>query len=282
MSLLERLDLERLDRDLFRGFSPDDGRPRVFGGQVAAQALVAAVRTIDQRPVHSLHSYFLRPGDPKIPIIYEVDRVRDGRSFQTRRVMAIQNGEAIFIMAASFHSAEEGLDHQEPMPAAAPAESVPSMQELIRRRAESDPFFAQFEKMELLLRIHDLNPIDLANPEPRTGPHLVWWKADDPLPDDPLLHQCVLAYASDYTLLDAAIARHGRIWYQPDMMVVSIDHAIWFHRPLRADEWLLYVTESPSASGGRGLSFGRIFAEDGTLVASVAQEGLMRLIDPKR
>ncbi len=282
MSITERLELERIDRDLFRGFSPDDGRPRVFGGQVAAQALVAAVRTIDERPVHSLHSYFLRPGDPKVPIIYEVDRVREGRSFQTRRVVAIQNGEAIFIMAASFQSPESGLDHQEPMPRAAPAESVPSMRELIRRRAETDPFFERFEKMEILLRIHDLNPIDIEDPKPRTDPHLVWWKSEERLPDDPLLHQCVLTYASDYTLLDAAIARHGRTWFMPDMMVASIDHAIWFHRPLRADAWLLYVTDSPSASGGRGLSFGRIYQEDGTLVASVAQEGLMRIIDPNR
>lgn len=282
MTLLERLDIERLDRDLFRGFSPDDGRPRVFGGQVAAQALVAAVRTIEDRPVHSLHSYFLRPGDPKTPIIYEVDRVRDGRSFATRRVAAIQHGEAIFIMDASFHTPEPGLDHQDPMPEAPPAESVPSMHELIRRRADTNPFFAFWEKMEMPILIHDLDPIDPTTPRAREGEHLVWWKADGKLPDDLLLHQCVLTYASDFTLIDAALARHGRSWFQPDMMVASIDHAIWFHRPFRADEWLLYATHSPSASGARGFSLGRIYAEDGTLVASVAQEGLMRVVDRKK
>jgi acyl-CoA thioesterase II len=277
-TLLARLDIEKIDRDLFRGFSPDDGRPRVFGGQVAAQALVAAVRTVEDRPVHSLHSYFLRPGDPKIPIIYEVDRIRDGKSFTTRRVVAIQNGEAIFNMAASFQKNEPGLDHQDQMPAAPPPESVPSYQELIERRAASDPFFAKWAKHEHPILIHDLDPIDPTRPRAREGEHLVWWKADGELPDELVLHQCVLAYASDYTLLDASLHRHARSWLSPDMMVASIDHAIWFHRPFRADDWLLYATDSPSASGGRGLNLGRIYSKEGTLVASVAQESLMRVL----
>ena len=278
-TLLDRLDIEQLDRDLFRGYSPDDGRPRVFGGQVAAQALVAAVRTVEDRPVHSLHSYFLRPGDPKIPIIYEVDRIREGRSFTTRRVVAVQNGEAIFNMAASFQKLEPGLDHQDPMPEAPPPESVPSLETLIARKADTDPFFAAWAKHELPILIHDLDPIDPTNPRHREGAHMVWWKADGELPEDLLLHQCILTYASDFTLLDASLHRHARSWLDRDMMVASIDHAIWFHRPFRADRWLLYVTESPSASGGRGLNLGRIYSNEGTLVASVAQESLMRVVD---
>lgn len=278
-TLLARLDIEQLDRDLFRGFSPDDGRPRVFGGQVAAQALVAAVRTVEDRPVHSLHSYFLRPGDPKVPIIYEVDRIRDGRSFATRRVVAIQKGEAIYNMSASFQKPEPGLEHQTPMPDAPPPESVPSLDELIAARADDNPIFRMWSRMEQPILIHDLDPIDPTAPRHRDGPHLVWWKAHGDLPDDLLLHQCVLAYASDYTLLDASLNRHARSWFQPDMMVASIDHVIWYHRPFRADRWLLYVTDSPSASNARGLNLGRIYSEDGTLVASVAQENLMRVVE---
>lgn len=279
-TLVERLDLESLDRDLFRGFSPDDGRPRVFGGQVAAQALVAAVRTVDDRFVHSLHAYFLRPGDPKRPIIFEVDRIRDGRSFTTRRVVAVQNGEAIFNMAVSFQKNEPGLEHQVDMPDVAPPESVPSVAELIRRRAETNPVFQLFEKLEMPLELHDLDPQDPTKPTPRPGPHYVWWRAKGSLPNDPLLHQCVLTYASDMTLADASLRPHGTSWFNPDMMVASIDHALWFHQPFRADEWLLYATESPRASNARGLNLGRIYTRDGALVASVAQESLMRQRDP--
>lgn len=276
--LVARLDLERLDRDLFRGYSPDDGRARVFGGQVAAQALVAAVRTAPaDRAVHSLQSYFLRPGDPKVPIIYQVDRIRDGRSFNTRRVVALQDGEAIYNMATSFQAAEEGLSHQEPMPLAPPPESVPSWDELIRERADSNPIFKVLERLESNIEIRDLDPADPLHPKKREGPHLVWWRARERLPDDHLLHQCVLTYASDYTLLDASLHRHARTWLDPEMMVASIDHVIWFHRPFRADDWLLYTTDSPSTSGGRGLNLGRIYSQDGTLVASVAQESLMRV-----
>lgn len=277
-SLVSRLDLERLDRDLFRGYSPADGRPRVFGGQVAAQALVAAVRTVEaDRPVHSLQSYFLRPGDPKTPIIFQVDRIRDGRSFNTRRVVAVQNGEAIYNMAASFQVAEEGLSHQEPMPQAPPPESVPSWDELIEARAHESPVFKALGQLERNIVIHDLDPVDPLKPRTREGAHLVWWKARERLPDDLLLHQCVLTYASDYTLLDASLHRHAKTWLDSQMMVASIDHVIWFHRPFRADEWLLYTTDSPSASGARGLNLGRIYSQDGTLVASVAQESLMRV-----
>ncbi len=281
-TLLERLDIETLDRDLFRGYSPDDGRPRVFGGQVAAQALVAAVRTVGDRPVHSLHSYFLRPGDPKIPIIFEVDRIRDGRSFTTRRVVAVQNGEAIFNMAVSFHADEPGLSHQLVMPPAPPPEAVPSLAEFVAKKAPTNAWFAKLQAMEQPILIHDLDPIDPDNPHTREGPHLVWWKAEGALPDDLLLHQCVLTYASDFSLLEASLHRHGRTWMDPDMMVTSIDHAIWFHRPFRADQWLLYETDSPSTSGARGLNFGRIYTQEGVLVASVAQENLMRVVQPHK
>jgi acyl-CoA thioesterase-2 len=205
--LLERLDLERIDRDLFRGLSPDDGRPRVFGGQVAAQALVAAVRTVEERRVHSLHAYFLRPGDPKIPILYEVDRIRDGRSFSTRRVVAIQEGEAIFSMAASFQKDESGPDHQVPMPEVAPPESVPSTDELIHAAAEESghPIFRFLERLERPIEVHDLDPSDPRRPEKKTEDHIVWFRARGELPDDALLHQCVLTYATDLTLLDASL-----------------------------------------------------------------------------
>ncbi|MCB9597373.1 MAG: acyl-CoA thioesterase II [Sandaracinaceae bacterium] len=277
-ALLEQLDLERLDRDLFRGESPDDGRPRVFGGQVAAQSLVAAVRTVEGPSVHSLHSYFLRPGDPKIPIIYEVDRIRDGRTFATRRVVAIQNGEAIFNMAASFQLEEEGYDHQVPMPDVPPPESVPSQAELLAeaREKQDTPIYRWLAKLDRPILIHDLDPQDPMNPEVRTGAHHVWFRSDGPLPDDPVLHRCVLAYASDMTLLGASLAEHGLTWFDPKLQVASLDHAIWFHRAFRADEWLLYTTMSESTSGARGLNFGRIFTRDGRLIASVVQENLMR------
>lgn len=277
-ALLAHLDLERLDRDLFRGLSPDEGRPRVFGGQVAAQSLVAAIRTVEGRVVHSLHSYFLRPGDPKIPIIYEVDRIRDGRTFNTRRVVAVQNGEAIFNMAASFQVEEEGFEHHVAMPDVPPPESVPSNEErLAEARANEDhPIFRWLSKLDRPILIHDLDPIDPVRPTVRTGAHRVWFKSDGALPDDPVIHRCVLTYASDMTLLGASLAQHGLTWFDPTLQVASLDHAIWFHRDFRADEWLLYSTESESTAGARGLNFGRVFTRDGRLVASVVQENLMR------
>jgi len=274
--LVELLDLERLEVNLFRGMSWKDDRPRVFGGQVAGQALVAAGRTVDDgRPVHSLHAYFLRPGDPSIPIVYEVDRIRDGKSFVTRRVVAIQHGEAIFNLQASFHTAETGFEHQLPMPEAPDPESLPSA-------AELEPPMAGklWKKQPIDIRYVDGPPWD--RPVSATGRQLVWIRADGTLPDDPVLHTCVVAYASDYTLLGSSLLPHGQSYWNDEIMMASLDHAMWFHRDFRADEWLLYSQASPSTSGGRGLSMGGIFRRDGALAVSVVQEGLIRPIDPKR
>ncbi|MGF1510177.1 MAG: acyl-CoA thioesterase II [Myxococcota bacterium] len=278
-SLTDRLDLERIDRDIFRGHSPDDGRPMVFGGQVAAQALVAAVRTTDgRRPVHSLHGYFLRPGDPKTPIIYEVDRVRDGRSFTTRRVVAIQEGEAIFITSASFQEVQDGPSHQIQMPDVPPPESVKSNDERIEAgvREGVHPFWRFLEKLERPIEHRDLDPQLPDSSEPKLGTHHVWFRSRGELPEDSLLHQCVLTYASDFYLLESGLRHHGLTWFDPKLKVASLDHAIWFHRPFRADDWLLYQIDSPNTGGGRGLNFGHFFTRDGTLVATSAQEGLMR------
>lgn len=284
-SLLERLDLEELDTDLYRGFSPDDGRKQVFGGQVVGQALVAAFRTVEGRSAHSLHSYFLRRGDPSRPIIYEVDRIRDGRSFTTRRVVGRQRGEAIFNMSVSFQIDEDGPSHQAPMPEAPPPESVPSNEEKIRAAAAKhgdSPLFQFLAKLERPIEQRDLDPVDIIDPKPLRGMHRIWFKAKAALPDDPLLHQCVLAYASDMALLDNCINHHGLTWFSPQLVAASLDHVIWFHRPFRADDWLLYSMESPSASGARGLNHGRIYTSDGRLVASVSQESLMRVVEEKR
>jgi acyl-CoA thioesterase II len=275
--LVELLDLERLEVNLFRGVSPDDERHRVFGGQVAGQALVAAGRTVHQSSVHSLHAYFLRPGDPAVPIVYEVDRIRDGKSFTTRRVVAIQHGKAIFNLQASFHVPEPGYDHQAPMPEVPDPESLPRASELDPPVVEGKAWFDR------------PGPIDIryvteppwarpANPDAR---QLVWIRADGRLPDDPVLHTCIVAYASDFTLLDSALIPHGKSWLDGDLMMASLDHAMWFHRPFRADEWLLYSQVSPSASGGRGLAYGGIFRRDGTLAVSVVQEGLIRPLRPQ-
>ncbi|MGE3629780.1 MAG: acyl-CoA thioesterase [Sandaracinaceae bacterium] len=276
--LLERLDLERIDRDLFRGTSPDDGRPRVFGGQVAAQALVAATRTVEGHLTHSLHSYFLRPGNPKRPIIYEVDRIRDGRTFTTRRVVAIQDGEAIYNMAASFQREEEGYEFQLSMPDVPGPESVPSNAERIAEAAKTskDPIFEWLARLESPIEVRDLDPSDPRAPTKKPGPHMLWFKADGALPDDPIIHQCVLAYASDISLLGASLRQHALTWFDATLQVASLDHVMWFHRRFRADEWLLYVTESASTSGARGLNHGRIYTQGGVLAASVAQENLMR------
>lgn len=282
-TLLQRLDLEELDTNLYRGFSPVDGRPRVFGGQVAGQALVAACRTVAGRTAHSLHSYFLRPGDPTIPIIYEVDRIRDGRSFTTRRVVALQRGEAIFSMGVSFQVEEQGLEHQLPMPEAADPLSVPSNDErLTEGFARTHSGLLEFLlKLERPIEQRDLDPVNILDPEPRRGMHRIWFRSCAKLPDDPLLHQCVLTYASDLSLLDNCINYHGITWFNPNLIAASLDHSIWFHRPFRADEWLLYAMDSPSASGSRGLNMAHVYAQDGRLVASVVQESLMRLVDKR-
>jgi acyl-CoA thioesterase-2 len=277
--LLSTLDLEQLERNLFRGRSPQNGWQRVFGGQVVGQALVAADRTLDaeDRLTHSLHAYFLLPGDPKVPIIYEVERIRDGGSFTTRRVKAIQHGQAIFSMSVSFHKPELGLDHQIAMPIVPAPETLPSEAELKERLLPNLP-----EVMRTYWerdRPIELRPVDISryfSAEKGEPSQCIWIKANGALPDDFRLHQCVLAYASDFSLLDTALVAHGRVIFDPRLMLASLDHAVWFHRPFRADEWLLYVQDSPSAQAARAFCRGSIFSRDGRLVASVAQEGLIR------
>ncbi len=275
--LLDTLDLEPLEHNLFRGRSPQVGWQRVFGGQVIGQALVAACRTVEDRQPHSLHAYFLLPGDPAVPIIYEVDRIRDGRSFTTRRVVAIQHGAAIFSMSASFHGDEPGYDHQATMP------DVPSPEELPGEHEMRDtimpklppPVRAYFMRERPI----EIRPVEFgryAGGAAGKPAFHVWIRATRRLPDTPELHQCVLAYASDMLLLDTSLIVHGRTVFEKTIQAASLDHAMWFHRPFRADDWLLYAHDSPSASGGRGFSRGLIFDRNRNLVASVAQEGLIR------
>ena len=275
--LLAILDLEQLEHNLYRGRSPQVGWQRVFGGQVIGQALVAACRTVEGRQPHSLHAYFLLPGDPKIPIIYEVDRIRDGRSFTTRRVVAIQHGQAIFSMSASFHVAESGFDHSAPMPDVPRPEDLPSEAEIKARVMPSmpDPVRSYYER-ERPIEFRPVEYVRYLSREPQDPRFHVWFRTTAPLPDDPTIHQCVLAYASDMTLLDSALIAHGRTVFERAIQGASLDHALWFHRPFRADEWLLYAQDSPSAAGARGFARGLIFTREGTLVASVAQEGLIR------
>jgi len=275
--LLSILDLETLEKNLYRGLSPQAGWQRVFGGQVIGQALVAASRTVEGRLAHSLHAYFLRAGDPAIPIIYEVDRIRDGGSFSTRRVVAIQHGQAIFSMAASFHNEEGGLHHQIKMPDVPSPEALPSEAELKERLTGRLP--PQVKAYWDRERPIEIRPVDLGryfSPENRAPSQQVWIRATGNLGDDPALHQCVLAYASDFTLLDTALIAHGRFVFDPRLMLASLDHAIWFHRKFRADEWLLYAQDSPSSSAGRAFCRGTLFTRQGELVASTAQEGLVR------
>ncbi|MGK2922356.1 MAG: acyl-CoA thioesterase II [Methyloceanibacter sp.] len=280
--LLSILDLEPLERNLYRGLSPQVGWQRVFGGQVIGQALVAASRTVEGRAAHSLHAYFLRAGDPAVPIIYEVDRIRDGGSFSTRRVVAIQHGHAIFSMGASFHKEEEGLEHQMAMPDVPPPEDLPSEAELKEKLIERVP--APVKAYWQAERPIEIRPVDLSRYLSRDeqGPsQLVWIKATGTLGDDPALHQCVLAYASDFTLLDTALIAHGRFVFDPNLMLASLDHAVWFHEPFRADEWLLYAQDSPSSGASRAFCRGTLFTREGRLVASTAQEGLVRERKPK-
>jgi acyl-CoA thioesterase II len=278
--LVDILNLEPLEVNLFRGRSPQSRWQRVFGGQVIGQALVAACRTVEEvtvRPPHSLHAYFLLGGDPKVPIIYEVDRIRDGKSFTTRNVKAIQHGHAIFSMSVSFHVHEEGLSHQFAMPNVPKPEDLPDEAELKARvwPQMPEPVRRYYERERPI----ELRPVEYnryLGDTLKDGRFHVWMRATGRLPDEPAIHQCVLAYASDMMLLDAALIPHGKSVFSEDIMAASLDHALWFHRPFRADEWLLYVQDSPSLADSRGFSRGLIFAEDGTLVASVAQEGLLR------
>jgi acyl-CoA thioesterase-2 len=277
-ALLTILDLEQIEVNIFRGLSPDESVQRVFGGQVAGQAMVAAGRTVpDDRRVHSLHAYFLRPGDPSVPIIYEVDRIRDGRSFTTRRVVAVQHGKAIFHMSASFQVDELGVNHQAEMPDAPDPESLPTLADHARA-AGMDP--KRWDRPRPIdQRYVDLPPWWPAPNPDRRDRQQVWFRANGEMPDDPLLHVCAVTYASDLTLLDSAMLANGLVWGDPrNVMIASLDHAMWFHRPFRADEWLLYDQSSPSASGARGLSIGRLFTRDGTHVVSVVQEGLLRVV----
>ena len=278
--LISILDLETLERNLFRGRSPQTGWQRVFGGQVIAQALVAAHRTVDaDRHVHSLHCYFMRPGDPAVPIIYEVDRIRDGKSFTTRRVVAIQHGKAIFSLSASFQIDEPGLEHQIEMPEDLPRpETLTSAKELIESFIDSVPesVRAYWERERPI----EFKPVSLAHYTSREKlppKQHIWIRTTGPVPDNRPLQAAVLAYLSDMTLLDTSLFAHGRAVFDEDLQVASRDHAMWFHRPNALDDWLLYTQDSPNTSGGRGFTRGSIYASDGTLVASMAQEGLIRL-----
>ncbi len=279
--LVELLDLAPDGPSAFSGQSPEEERQRVFGGQVAAQALVAAGRTVDpDRHVHSLHAYFLRPGLVGEPIRYEVDRIRDGRSFTTRRVVAVQRGQAIFNLSASFHVEEDGLDHQDPAPDAPAPESLAGFAE------QMAPYAEELGEWYLRPRAIDQRFVDAPSHaslgQPNRASLRVWIRADGRLPPEPLLHACVVAYASDMTLLDTVLLAHGMSWRQPGISGASLDHAMWFHRPFRADEWLLYEQRSPTASGARGLATGSIFTEDGRLAVTVVQEGLLRYRPPDR
>jgi acyl-CoA thioesterase-2 len=278
--LVRLLALERIEENLFRGQSQDLGWGAVFGGQVLGQALSAAVQTVTpDRQVHSLHAYFLRPGDVTKPIVYSVDRSRDGGSFSTRRVVAIQNGQQIFNFAASFQIVEEGFSHQDPMPEAPDPESL--MAEQARIAAHADKLPTALREQALAGRPIELRTIGPADdplaPSKREAKRRHWIRAVDRLPDDPALHRYLLAYASDWAFMTTSLRPHGVTWLTPGMQVTSLDHAMYFHAPFRVDEWLLHAIDSPVASGGRGLARGRIFTKDGRLVASTMQEGLIRM-----
>jgi acyl-CoA thioesterase-2 len=280
-ALVDVLDLEPLEVNLFRGRSPQTGWQRVFGGQVIGQALVAATRTVEGLSAHSMHAYFVLAGDPKVPIVYEVERTRDGRSFTTRSVKAIQHGRPIFIMIVSFHNNEEGLDNQAAMPEVPAPEALPNEDVMLHDILPTLP--EQVQRYYKRERPIELRPVDYGHylgRKPANGQFNVWIRTTGTLPDDPAIHQCVLAYASDMTLLDTALVPLGRTLFEKEFMGASLDHALWIHRPFRADEWLLYSQDSPNLHGSRGLSRGLIFTRDGTLVATVAQEGLVRLRRP--
>jgi acyl-CoA thioesterase-2 len=276
--LIRVMTLERLEDNLFRGQSRDIGSPQVYGGQVLGQSLVAASATVAGRMVHSLHAYFLRRGDFNSPIVYEVDRAWDGKHFATRRVIAIQHGQQIFNMSASFQVAETGLDHQAQMPIVPPPETLRDLDELFREAAAIvPPEILRMMDRKRPFEFRPVEPPDYTRTQPQAPAKQVWFRAADPLPDDEALHRCLLAYASDFQLIDTALKPHS-LPLTTKMVVASLDHAMWFHRNLRVDDWLLYVLDSPSASGARGFARGLIFSRDGRLLASVAQEGLIRVL----
>jgi len=276
--LVELLDLETIEENLFRGRQPDTTLQRVFGGQVAGQALVAAWRTApDDTVTHSLHAYFLRPGDPSVPIVYDVDRVRDGKSFATRRVLARQHGRPIFAMTASFQIEEPGFDHQDPMPEVPDPDDCIDLGDMFRSEGSllTEAWTKDWAALDLRHAGDSRAGGTLAD-DVRPALSRFWIKVSGALPDDTLVQHAALTYLSDLTLLGASLVPHGRFMGQPGLQTASLDHAVWFHRPFRADEWMLYDQMSPSASGARGLSWGRLFTQDGRLVASMAQEGLIR------
>ncbi|MER7005089.1 acyl-CoA thioesterase II [Dactylosporangium sp. NPDC000555] len=277
--LVRLLDLEALGDDRFLGISPPVGPQRVYGGQVAGQALVAAGRTVDpQRRVHSLHGYFVRPGDPSVPITYTVENIRDGRSFSVRRSVAEQHGKVIFFMSASFHRHEEGLDHHEPAPAdVPPPDELPTMAERMAKYEERAGIWAVIPRPIDVRYVGEPGWVPPGD-RPAEARQRVWMRLDGKLPDDPVLHTCVLTFASDMTLLDSVLAAHGAVWGPGGFVGASLDHAMWFHRPFRADEWFLYDCASPSASGARGLAEGRMFTLDGRHIATAVQEGLLRRV----
>lgn len=278
--LVAQLSLERLDDDRFRGGHVDIGSPSVFGGQVLGQALMAAARTVPEHAVHSLHGYFLRAGDKAVPIDYEVDRVRDGASFTMRRVVAVQHGKPIFHLSASFHRREGGVEHQRAMPDAPPPEGLRDESEGRRElRHLLPPVALAVVDQARAVEIRPVDPQHLLHPAITPPYAQTWLRAPGELPDDPLIHQALLAYASDFSLLGVAMRPHGLNFMQPKVQGVSLDHAMWFHRDFRFDDWLLYETDSPSAAGARGFCRGSVFTRDGRLVASVAQEGLIRVHD---
>ncbi|MEO1405192.1 MAG: acyl-CoA thioesterase II [Pseudomonadota bacterium] len=277
--VLDLLKVERLEVDLFRGRSPDETSQRVFGGQVIGQALMAAYQTVEDRRCHSLHAYFIRPGDPNVPIIYQVDHARDGRSFTTRRVVAIQHGKQIFNLAASFQVDEDGWFHEAKMPDVPGPDGLKTRLELRKEAAHlfPEPMRKQMTRARAI-EMRPVNPNDFMNPEPMPAENQIWFRATrcfEGTAND-AIHQCLMAYASDMSLLDSGTRPHAITWHSGDAMMASLDHAMWFHAPARADEWLLYTQDSPHAGGARSFNRGMIFKQDGTLVASVAQEGLMR------
>ena len=280
--LIKVMTLERLEMNLFRGESRDIGSPQVFGGQVLGQALVAATATVERGVVHSLHAYFLRRGDFNSPIVYEVDRARDGNSFSTRRIVAIQHGAQIFNMSASFQVVEEGIDHQVPMPQVPPPEDLHEQAWHYRNVIDQlPPALRRMLELKRPFEFRPVQPPSFLTPEVVEPSRDVWFRAVAPLPDDEPLHRCLLAYVSDYELLGTALVPHGRLQDLQQLMIASIDHAMWFHRNVRVDDWLLYSTDSPSASGARGFARGGIFSRDGRLVASTCQEGLLRMVKPR-
>ncbi len=276
--LLSLLELERLEDNIFRGQSRDIGSPQVFGGQVLGQALTAANYTVGDRVVHSLHAYFLRPGDVNAPIVYDVDRARDGKSFSNRRVVAIQHGRPIFNMAASFQIVEDGLEHQAAMPEVEGPEGLPDVRSLYAQYIDQLPQkLKRYLGQERPFELRPVEHVDMMLPAKMQPRRHLWIRTVDELPLDPDLHRNLLAYVSDYQLLATAMLPHGVRYEHGNVQLASLDHAMWFHRPFRADEWLLYALDSPNATGARGLARGQFFTRDGSLVASTAQEGLMRI-----